>query len=76
MKPTILILAAGFATRYGSLKQIDRFGLCGETLIDYTIYDAVRAGFRKAVFVVRDSITSDFRRVVTDKFSDKKRTNQ
>jgi NDP-sugar pyrophosphorylase family protein len=69
--PTILILAAGFATRYGSLKQIDRFGPGGETIIDYTIYDAIRAGFGKAVFVIRDSIADAFRRIVTDKFADK-----
>ncbi len=61
MKPTLVVLAAGIGSRYGSLKQVDRVGPSGETIIDYSIFDALRAGFGKAVFVVRRSIEADFR---------------
>ena len=53
MKPTLLVLAAGMGTRYGGLKQIDPIGPTGEIIIDYSIYDAVNAGFGKVVFVFR-----------------------
>jgi len=53
MKPTLLILAAGMGTRYGGLKQIDSIGPNGEIIIDYSIYDAINAGFGKIVFVIR-----------------------
>lgn len=56
----MLILAAGLATRYKSLKQMDRFGPSGETLMDYSVYDALRAGFGKVVFVIRKSFEKDF----------------
>ncbi|WP_276496641.1 phosphotransferase [Pontibacter litorisediminis] len=62
--PTLLILAAGMATRYGSLKQLDAFGPNGETIIDYSIHDAVRAGFGKVVFVLRKSIEEEFKAVM------------
>ncbi len=71
MKPTLLVLAAGVGSRYGSLKQIDQFGPSGETIIDYAVYDAIRAGFGKVIFVIRESIESDFREVCYSKFSDK-----
>ncbi len=71
MKPTLLVLAAGVGSRYGSLKQIDRFGPSGETIIDYSIYDAIRAGFGKVVFVIRASIEQEFKEVFYGKFSDK-----
>ena len=71
VKPTLLVLAAGMATRYGSLKQLDQFGPHGETIIDYSIYDAIRAGFGKVIFVIRQSIEKEFKAVMTDKFSDK-----
>jgi NDP-sugar pyrophosphorylase family protein len=61
MKPTLVVLAAGIGSRYGSLKQVDRVGPSGETIIDYSIYDALRAGFGKAVFVVRRSIEAEFK---------------
>ncbi len=61
MKPTLVVLAAGIGSRYGSLKQVDRVGPSGETIIDYSIFDALRAGFGKAVFVVRRSIEAEFR---------------
>jgi len=54
MDTTLLILAAGMGSRYGSLKQMDAFGPNGETIIDYSIYDAVDAGFTKIVFIVRE----------------------
>lgn len=60
-KPTLLILAAGIGSRYGGLKQLDKVGPNGETIIDYSIYDAIQAGFGKVVFVIRESIEADFR---------------
>jgi len=71
MKPTLLVLAAGIGSRYGSLKQIDTFGPSGETIIDYSIYDAIRAGFGKIVFVIRKNIEKEFKEVFSGKFSDK-----
>lgn len=53
-KPALLVLAAGMGSRYGSLKQMDAFGPNGESIIDYSIYDAIEAGFGKVVFVVRE----------------------
>ena len=61
MKPTLLVLAAGIGSRYGGLKQMDRLGPGGETIIDYSVFDAKRAGFGKVVFVIRRSIEADFR---------------
>ena len=69
--PTLLILAAGMATRYGSLKQLEEFGPGGETIIDYSIYDALRAGFGKVVFVIRRSIEKEFKDVMLHRFADK-----
>lgn len=69
--PTLLVLAAGMASRYGSLKQLDQFGPKGETIIDYSVYDAIRAGFGKVVFVIRQSIEEEFKRVMLGKFADK-----
>ncbi len=60
-KPTLLILAAGMGSRYGGLKQVDRLGPNGETITDYSIYDAIRAGFGKVVVVIRKDIEADFR---------------
>ncbi len=60
MKPTLLILAAGMGSRYGKLKQMDSFGPNGETIIEYSIYDAIAAGFGKLVFIVRDSFKTEF----------------
>ena len=67
MKPTLLILAAGLGSRYGSLKQLDRIGPSGETIIDYSIYDAIRTGFGKVVFVINKKIEPDFTEVFIDK---------
>lgn len=68
MKPTLLVLAAGLGTRYGGLKQIDPVGPHGETIIDYCIYDAVRAGFGRVVFVIRHYFEDAFRYIVSSKF--------
>jgi len=68
MKPTLLVLAAGLGTRYGGLKQIDSVGPNGETLIDYSIYDGIRAGFGKVVFVIRHYFERAFREKVSSKF--------
>jgi dTDP-glucose pyrophosphorylase len=70
-KHTLLILAAGMGSRYGGLKQIDRLGPGGETIIDYSIYDAIGAGFRKIIFVIRKSIEKDFKEVIIDKYKNK-----
>lgn len=61
MKPSIVILAAGIGSRYGSLKQVDQVGPSGETIIDYSIYDALRSGFGKVVFIIRKSIEEEFK---------------
>lgn len=66
-KPTLLVLAAGMASRYGSLKQVDGFGPHGETIIDYSIYDAIQAGFGKVVFIIRE----EFEEVMRAKFDEK-----
>lgn len=68
MKPTLFILAAGMGSRYGNLKQIDGLGPSGETIMDYSIYDALRAGFGKVVFVIRKSFDKDFREKVISKY--------
>lgn len=60
MKPTLLILAAGMGSRYGGIKQIDAFGPNGETIIDYSLYDAIQAGFGKVVFIIREELKKDF----------------
>lgn len=70
-KPTLLILAAGMASRYGSLKQMDGFGPHGETIIDYSIYDAIRAGFGKVVFVIREEFLDRMRSVFDEKLKGK-----
>jgi NDP-sugar pyrophosphorylase family protein len=64
MKPTLLILAAGMGSRYGGLKQIDPVGPSGQTIMDYSIYDAARAGFGKVVFVIRRSFAEVFQREI------------
>lgn len=71
MKPTLLVLAAGMGSRYGSLKQIDPVGPSGEVIIDYSIYDAIRAGFGKVVFIIRRDIEETFKSAFGDKFSEK-----
>lgn len=71
MKPTLLVLAAGMGSRYGGLKQIDKLGPSGETIIDYSIYDAIQAGFGRVVMVIRKSIEADFKEVFLNKYKGK-----
>lgn len=68
MKPTLFVLAAGMGSRYGGLKQLDGLGPGGETIMDYSIYDAIRAGFGKVVFVIRESFEKDFKEIVVNKY--------
>ena len=67
MKPTLVIMAAGMGSRYGGLKQIDPVGPSGEIVLDYSIYDAIRAGFGKVVFIIRPDIGEIFKEVVGSK---------
>ncbi|MDO7745177.1 MAG: sugar phosphate nucleotidyltransferase [Pedobacter sp.] len=71
MKPTLLILAAGMASRYGSMKQIDGFGPNGETIIDYSIYDAIKAGFGKVVFIIKEEFEDNFKAIFEPKLKGK-----
>lgn len=75
MKPTLLILAAGMGSRYGGLKQTDSFGPNGESIIDYSIYDAIQTGFQKVVFVIRQSFAEAFKEKFTDKLKGKIETD-
>lgn len=68
MKPTLFVLAAGMGSRYGGLKQLDQLGPNGETIMDYSIYDALQAGFGKVVFVIRKDFEQDFREKVLKKY--------
>lgn len=68
MKPTLFVLAAGMGSRYGGLKQLDGVGPSGETIMDYSIYDALRAGFGKLVFVIRKDFEDDFRKKIVSKY--------
>ena len=71
MQPTLLILAAGMASRYGSMKQIQSFGPSGETIMDYSIYDAMRSGFKKVVFIIRKDFAEDFKAIFEPKLKGK-----
>jgi hypothetical protein len=71
MKPTLFVLAAGMGSRYGGLKQLDSLGPGGETIMDYSIYDAVNAGFGKLVFVIRKSFEEEFREKIVKKYAKK-----
>lgn len=71
MQPTLVILAAGMASRYGSMKQIQGFGPGGETIMDYSIYDAIRSGFGKVVFIIRREFASDFKEIFEPKLKDR-----
>lgn len=71
MKPTLLLLAAGMGSRYGGLKQLDGVGPNDEPILEYSVFDAIRAGFGKVVFVIRPDFADDFKAKVTSKFADK-----
>lgn len=70
MKPVLVILAAGIGSRYGGIKQLDKIGPHGETIVDYSIYDAIRAGFGKIIFIIKESIEQDFKEVFIEKLKD------
>jgi len=71
MKPTLLVLAAGMGSRYGGLKQMDPMGPNGETVLDYSVYDAIRAGFGRVVFIIREEFADSFKAQVGHKFAGK-----
>lgn len=75
MKPTLVILAAGMASRYGSMKQIESFGPAGETIMDYSIFDAIRAGFGKIIFIIREEFAEDFKKNFDSKLKGKIETD-
>lgn len=70
-KPTLLILAAGMGSRYGGIKQLDKFGPNGETIIDYSLHDAIKAGFGKVVFIIREELKADFQEIFGPKLDGK-----
>jgi NDP-sugar pyrophosphorylase family protein len=69
LPPALVVLAAGMATRYGRLKQLDPFGPHGETIIEYAVYDAIRAGFGKVIFVIRQAIEAEFKAALDHKLA-------
>ena len=71
METTLVILAAGMASRYGSMKQVQGFGPGGETIMDYSIYDAIRSGFDKVVFIIRKDFEADFRKIFDPKLKNR-----
>ena len=75
MKPTLLVLAAGMGSRYGGLKQVDPVGPSGETILDYAVFDAIRAGFGRVVFVIRKEFEEAFRTQVAAKYADRVRVD-
>ena len=74
MKPTLVILAAGMASRYGSMKQVEGFGPSGETIMDYSIYDAIRCGFGKVVFIIREQFAENFKSIFEPKLNNRVET--
>ena len=65
---TLLIMAAGMGSRYGGLKQLDSVGPNSETIIDYSVYDAIRAGFNKVIFIIRREFEKEFKSQITNKY--------
>ncbi|MGY0038954.1 NTP transferase domain-containing protein [Pedobacter sp. NJ-S-72] len=70
-KPSLVILAAGMASRYGGNKQTESFGPSGETIMEYSIYDAVKAGFGKVIFIIREEFSAPFKEVIEPKLKGK-----
>ncbi|HIA22994.1 MAG TPA: hypothetical protein EYN76_00960 [Candidatus Marinimicrobia bacterium] len=68
---TLLVMAAGMGSRYGGLKQLDAVGPNGETIIDYSVFDAIEAGFNKVVFIIRREFVNEFKAKITDKYAGK-----
>ncbi len=75
MKPTLLILAAGIGSRYGGVKQMDQIGPSGESIIDYSVFDAIRAGFGKVVFVLNPKIKDEFKEIYESRLAGKIETD-
>jgi len=75
MKPTLLVLAAGMGSRYGGIKQMDSFGPSGETIIDYSIYDAIQSGFGKIVFIIREDFAEAFKNIFEPRLKGKVETD-
>ena len=73
MDATLVIMAAGMGSRFGGgIKQLEPVGPNGEIIMDYSVYDAVRAGFNKVVFIIRKEIEEDFKRIIGDRIKDRK----
>ncbi|MEC7855752.1 MAG: nucleotidyltransferase, partial [Candidatus Neomarinimicrobiota bacterium] len=68
---TLLVMAAGMGSRYGGLKQLDEVGPNGETIIDYSVYDAIEAGFNKVVFIIRQDFKDQFKEKISNKYIEK-----
>ena len=68
---TLLVMAAGMGSRYGGLKQLDAVGPNGETIIDFSVYDAIRAGYNKVVFIIRKDFEKQFKQKISNKYKDK-----
>src|SRR5215831_13456116 len=68
MQPSLIVLAAGMGSRYKGLKQVDPVGPSGETIIDYSVFDAIRAGFNKLVFIIRQDIEKEFKASIGQRF--------
>ena len=66
--PVLVVMAAGIGSRYGGLKQVESIGPGGEMLLDYAMFDAIRAGFKRVVFVIRRDVEGDFKRAIGDRF--------
>src|SRR6266550_2047949 len=71
MQPTLVVLAAGMGSRYKGLKQVDPVGPSGETIIDYSVFDAIRAGFDKLIFIIRQDIQDAFKTSISKRFEDR-----
>ena len=68
---TLLVMAAGMGSRYGGLKQLDAVGPNGETIIDFSVYDAIRAGYNKVVFIIRKDFEKQFKQKISNKYKNK-----
>ena len=68
---TLLVMAAGMGSRYGGLKQLDAVGPNGETIIDFSVYDAIRTGYNKVVFIIREDFEKQFKQKISNKYKDK-----
>ena len=68
-KPILVVMAAGMGSRYGGLKQIDPVGKNGEIIMDFSVFDAVQAGFSKVIFIIKEQLFEDFKEVIGDRVS-------